>query len=185
MLAVNWAQRNGQCDPPWPLVRAAPAPRHSASAALVPAGGDAGRRLLVFGGAGAGRCNDAHLLDLASWAWSRPPAAGTAPSPRQGAALAVAGATPPKLRAQSAAAAGVAAGGGRTRRLKHAPQQLGTRAVRSPRLTRGRRKAQKVTRLTFDCTVPQRNQQNRACDAAASCAPRAASPALKPTLVFV
>jgi hypothetical protein len=100
------ASRSGNTDPAPPLERAAPAPRHSASAALLPAGGEAGRRLLVFGGAGAGRCNDAHLLDLATWAWSRPPAAGTAPSPRQGAALAVAGATPPEPRAPRAAAGG-------------------------------------------------------------------------------
>lgn len=39
-----------------------------------------------------GRCNDVLLLDLASWQWSRPLLTGTAPSPRQGAALAVAGA---------------------------------------------------------------------------------------------
>ena len=56
------------------------------------AAGDFPRHLLVFGGAGVGRCNDVLLLDLVSWQWSRPLLTGTAPSPRQGAALAVAGA---------------------------------------------------------------------------------------------
>ena len=72
-------------------MHAAPLPRHSASAALV-AAGEYTRHLLLFGGAGAGRCNDLFLLDLVTWAWSRPPLTGTAPSPRQGAALTVAGA---------------------------------------------------------------------------------------------
>ncbi len=121
MLSLNRAQGEGNSHPP-PLERAAPAPRHSASAALVPAGGEAGRRLLVFGGAGAGRCNDAHLLDLVTWAWSRPPAAGTAPSPRQGAALAVAGATPRGRGHRLLRQGGPAARADRSRWEKHAPQ---------------------------------------------------------------
>jgi hypothetical protein len=36
-----------------------------------------------------GRTNDLFLLDLSVWQWSQPPFAGTSPSPRQAAAVAI------------------------------------------------------------------------------------------------
>ncbi|KAK3273495.1 hypothetical protein CYMTET_18285 [Cymbomonas tetramitiformis] len=51
-----------------------------------------GNTLCLFGGHGAGqRFNDLHYLDLESFMWMQPTIAGSAPSPRQGAAMAVLG----------------------------------------------------------------------------------------------
>ena len=46
----------------------------------------------LFGGHGSGqRYNDLHYLDMEHFTWMQPNIAGTAPSPRQGAAMAVHG----------------------------------------------------------------------------------------------
>lgn len=46
--------------------------------------------MLFSGGHGSGaRLNDLYFLDLSSWQWSQPATSGTAPSPRQSAALCI------------------------------------------------------------------------------------------------
>lgn len=56
-------------------------------------------QMLLFGGHGTGsRLNDVYTLDFHSWQWQQAVTSGTAPSPRQGAAMCLHGLCPPLSR---------------------------------------------------------------------------------------
>lgn len=63
-----------------------PSPRDQCSAAFHDG------KMLIFGGrSSSARLNELHVLDLDTWSWLVPEVSGSAPSPRQGAAVTVHG----------------------------------------------------------------------------------------------